>query len=88
MRAEIKNLKEDIDKALATLKSRLDKDKAFEKLEELNHLSEDPNLWNNPDNAQKLMRERTRLENAVAVYTDFSDNLASHFELAELAETG
>lgn len=86
MRAEIRNLKDEIAKALTTLKSRLDKDKAFEKLEELNHLSEDPNLWNNPDNAQKLMRERTRLENAVAVYTDFSQNLASHFELAELAE--
>lgn len=86
MRAEIKNLKEDIEKALVTLKSRLDKDNAFDRLEELNHLSEDPDLWNNPDRAQKLMQERTRIDNAVTGYKTFSADLESNIELAELAE--
>ena len=86
MRAEIKNLREKIETALVILKSRLDKDNAFDRLEELNHLSEDPDLWNNPDRAQKLMQERTRLDNAVGSYKQFSDDLSSNLELAELAE--
>ncbi|MEM6604096.1 MAG: peptide chain release factor 2, partial [Pseudomonadota bacterium] len=86
MRAEIKNLKDDIEKALTLLKSRLDKDNAFDRLEELNHLAEDPNLWDNPDRAQKLMQERTRIDNAVGSYRNLSNDLASHLELAELAE--
>ncbi len=34
-------------------------------LAELNKLSEDPNLWNDPQKAQKLMQERTSLEDAL-----------------------
>ena len=35
------------------------------RLAELNKLAEDPNLWNDPQKAQKLMRERTALEDAL-----------------------
>ena len=35
------------------------------RLAELNKLAEDPNLWNDPQKAQKLMQERTSLEDAL-----------------------
>ena len=34
---------------------------ALRRLDELNARSEDPNLWNDSDRAQTVMRERTRL---------------------------
>lgn len=53
---------------------------------ELNALAEDPNLWNDAAKAQKMMRERTHLQNAVegvrAIERDMADNLG----LIEMAE--
>jgi len=63
-----------------------DWDVASARLEELNHLVEDPNLWNDAEAAQKVMRERNQLtsqtEGLVKLETDVSDTL----ELIELAE--
>ena len=36
------------------------------RLDELNHKAGDPSLWNNPEQAQMLMRERQRLEVSVS----------------------
>ncbi|MCT6836769.1 MAG: PCRF domain-containing protein, partial [Bifidobacteriales bacterium] len=63
-----------------------DWDAAKTRLAELNHLAEDPELWNNPDAAQKMMRERTMLANQIegveALETEVQDTL----DLVELAE--
>jgi len=63
-----------------------DWDAARARLEELNHLVEDPNLWNDAEAAQKVMRERNQLtsqtEGLVKLETDVSDTL----ELIALAE--
>ena len=85
MRAEIKNLYDDIVTALNVLKSRLLKDNAFDKLDELNHLCEDVTLWDNPERAQKLMQERTRLDNAIQVYNQYLSDAESNLELADMA---
>lgn len=53
---------------------------------ELNALSERPEFWNDPVNAQKLMRERSRLENAFNDINTLQADLADTVELIELAE--
>ena len=58
MRAEVQNTVEEIEKSLELLKQRLDWDTAGHRLEEFNARVEDPDLWNDPDAAQKLMASR------------------------------
>ena len=48
MRAETERLVEEIEKSLALLRQRLGWDTAEHRLEELNAMSEDPELWNDP----------------------------------------
>ena len=55
-------------------------------MEELNALSADANLWNNPDKAQKLMSEKTNLEDSLANFQHMQQNLQDNEELAEMAE--
>jgi len=55
-------------------------------LAELNALSEDPSFWDSPQNAQKLMKERSRLESAFESIATLSKDLSDNLELAELAE--
>jgi peptide chain release factor 2 len=52
----------------------------------LNERVEDPALWNDPKQAQALMRERRRLEEAIAATRAIEDELANTVELIELAE--
>ena len=56
------------------------------RLDELNALAEDPDLWNDSGNAQKLMRERTHLESAIGSYRDIVREYEDAIELIELAE--
>jgi len=55
-------------------------------LAELNALSENPSFWDNPQKAQKLMQERSRLETAFENIANLSKDLIDNVELAELAE--
>lgn len=52
----------------------------------MNALAEDPALWNAPARAQKIMRERTHLESAIAGYRDLVAELDDNVELIALAE--
>ena len=61
MRAETERVVEDIEKSLALLRQRLGWETAEHRLEELNAMTEDPELWNDPARAQKLMRDRQTL---------------------------
>ena len=55
-------------------------------MEELNALSEDPNLWNDSDAAQKLMRERGALEDGISSYKKLEQDLEDALTLIELGE--
>jgi peptide chain release factor 2 len=55
-------------------------------LAELNRLAEDPDLWNDSTRAQKLMQERTRLENAIAACEKLENDMRDHVEMIELGE--
>ena len=47
---------------------------------------EDPTLWDNPENAQKLMRERQALVDAMESYDTIAGDLSDNIELIELGE--
>jgi peptide chain release factor 2 len=63
-----------------------DWDNALRRLDELNARAEDPNLWNNPAEAQKVMRERTHLDNALKSYRSLERELDDALTLVELGE--
>ncbi|TNE62026.1 MAG: peptide chain release factor 2 [Alphaproteobacteria bacterium] len=86
MRAEAQATVDQLQQSLALLRRHLDWDRALLRLEELNALAEDPNLWNDPKNAQKLMRERTKLDDAVGAVKEIEQDLNDTLELLELAE--
>ncbi|MBL3568798.1 peptide chain release factor 2 [Rhodovulum sp. BSW8] len=86
MRAEAQNTVEDIRRSLGLLAQRLDWETAQHRLEEFNAMAEDPELWNDPDRAQKLMRERQALVDAIDTYKGIRQELEDNVELIELGE--
>lgn len=86
MRAEIEGLTQEIAKSLDLLAQRMDWETAEHRLEEFNAMSEDPDLWNDPAKAQKLMRERQALVDAMDTYKGLQQELADNIELIELGE--
>ena len=61
-------------------------DAATRRLDELNAKSEDPALWNDPEAAQKLMRERTMLEDRLGSLAKLERELDDATTLVELGE--
>ena len=86
MRAEAENTVAEIEKSLELLRQRMDWDTAEHRLEEFNAMTEDPDLWNDPERAQKLMRDRQTLLDAVNRYTSMRQELSDSVELIELGE--
>ncbi|MCB5409370.1 peptide chain release factor 2 [Pseudogemmobacter faecipullorum] len=86
MRAETQANVEQIRKSLGLLAQRLDWETAPHRLEEFNALIEQPDLWNDPAKAQKLMRERQSLMDAVNGYKMIESGLNDNLELIELGE--
>jgi peptide chain release factor 2 len=81
MRAETQNNVDKIEKSLDLLAQRLDWATAQHRLEEFNARVEDPNLWDDPAAAQKLMRERQQLVDAMETYTSMKQELSDQAEL-------
>jgi peptide chain release factor 2 len=86
MRAETQNIVDAIEKSLGLLAQRLDYDTAPYRLEEFNARVEDPTLWDDPDAAQKLMRDRQMLVDAIGAYEGIRQELADNLELIEMGE--
>ncbi|MSO70342.1 MAG: peptide chain release factor 2 [Alphaproteobacteria bacterium] len=86
MRAEVASLAKEIEQSLVLLRRHLDVDAATKRLAELNARAEDPNLWNDPAAAQKILRERTRLDNSIGGFRKLEAGLTDSLGLAELAE--
>ena len=63
-----------------------DYDNALIRLDELASLTSDPTLWDKPEKAQKLMSEKTNLENAVQNYEAMNKDLQDNLEIAALDE--
>lgn len=86
MRADVQNTVEQIQKSLDLLAQRLDVETAPFRLEEFNARVEDPTLWDDPEAAQKLMRDRQMLVDAMATHETIKQDLADNIELIELGE--
>ena len=86
MRAEITNIVESIKKSLKLLAQRLDYETSPYRLEEFNAMIEDPSLWDDQERAQKLMRERQLLIDALSTYEGIKQDLSDNVEMIELGE--
>ena len=86
MRAETQATVEAIRKSLGLLAQRMDWDTAPHRLEEMNAMIEDGDLWSDPARAQKLMRDRQVLSDKVETYRRIDQDLRDNVELIELGE--
>jgi len=86
MRAEAQAHVDQINQALALVRRSLDWDRALRRLDELNNRVEDPKLWDDPTQAQEVMRERRRLDEAVSATKAIDSELSDTVELMEMAE--
>jgi peptide chain release factor 2 len=86
MRAETQSHIEKIRKSLTLLGQRMDLETAPHRLEEFNARVEDPDLWNDPEKAQKLMRDRQLLVDKMGTYKAIETGLNDNVELIELGE--
>ncbi|WP_415014964.1 peptide chain release factor 2 [Brevundimonas sp.] len=86
MRPDVEAAKADIEQSLALLRRRLDWEPALRKLDELNARVEDPTLWDNPDQAQAVSRERSRLEAQINAVREMENGLEEAVMLSEMAD--
>ncbi|WP_143348320.1 peptide chain release factor 2 [Ensifer adhaerens] len=86
MRSEIENIVDEIKQAISLLRRHLDWDQAVRRLDWLNNKAEDPTLWNDAAEAQKLMRERQQLDDGINGLRRFEQQLNDNIELIELGE--
>jgi peptide chain release factor 2 len=86
MRAEGQAQIDRIEAALALVRRSLDWERALRRLDELNARVEDPTLWDDPKDAEKVMRERGRLESAIGTVKAISEEMANAIEYVELGE--
>lgn len=86
MRAEIENTVAAIEKSADLLRQRMDWDTAKHRMEEFDARVEDPTLWDDPDKAQKLMRDRQALLDAIKTYEDIKQEMSDNVEMIELGE--
>ncbi|MCD9030343.1 peptide chain release factor 2 [Luteimonas sp. Y-2-2-4F] len=76
----------DLQGRLEALRGFLDYDAKRERLEEVERELEDPGVWNEPERAQALGRERSQLDKTVNGIRDLLEGLRGAGELLELAE--
>ncbi|MGB7374505.1 peptide chain release factor 2 [Pontixanthobacter sp.] len=86
MRAEGQANIERIEAALQLVRQSLDWDRALRRLDELNARVEDPTLWDDPKDAEKIMRERRMLESSVGTVNEISAEMADAVEFIEMGE--
>ena len=86
MRAETAATIDAIRKSLGLIGQRMGWETAPHRLEEMNAMIEAGDLWSDPARAQKLMRERQALSDAVETYKRLSGDLDANAEMVELAE--
>jgi len=86
MRAETQSLVDEIGKSLELLRQRMGWNDVQHRLEEFNARVEDPTLWDDPAKAQKLMRERQNLVDALNTHDAIEQEMNDSVELIEMGE--
>ncbi|WP_185812969.1 MULTISPECIES: peptide chain release factor 2 [unclassified Xanthomonas] len=77
----------DLSDRVLSLRGFLDYDVKKERLEEVTRELENPDVWNDPERAQGLGRERSNLEKTVGGIASVLDGLNEALEFLELAES-
>ncbi|KAF1688071.1 peptide chain release factor 2 [Pseudoxanthomonas broegbernensis] len=77
----------DLTERVVSLRGYLDYDAKKERLEEVNRELELPNVWDDPERAQALGRERAFLDRTVGGIASVLEGLSESAELLELAES-
>ncbi|MEM5494235.1 peptide chain release factor 2 [Hoeflea sp. AS16] len=86
MRAETQVVVDEIKQAISLLRRHLDWEPAQKRLEWLNAKAEDPSIWDDAQEAQKLMRERQHLDDAINGLKRLESQLSDNLELIEMGE--
>ena len=86
MRAEGQAHIDRIDAALQLVRQSLDWERALRRLDELNARVEDPTLWDDPKEAENVMRERRRLESAIGTVREITSEKNDAVEFIEMGE--
>jgi len=86
MRAEGQAHIDRIEAALALVRESLDWDRALRRLDELNARVQDPNLWNDPKEAQAISREQKLLETSVNTVNEISSEMSDAVEFVEMGD--
>lgn len=86
MRNETRETIAAIEKSILLVSQRMDRETAAYRLEEFNARVEDPTLWDNPEAAQKLMRQRQELIDALSNVESLDRDLRDNVELIEMGE--
>ncbi|MCZ8131331.1 MAG: peptide chain release factor 2 [Steroidobacteraceae bacterium] len=77
---------QDLETRLEGLRRYLDYDRKHERLVEVSRELEDPKVWDQPEKAQALGRERAQLDAVVTRLDKVRDGIGGSLELLELAE--
>ncbi|NNJ75768.1 MAG: peptide chain release factor 2 [Anderseniella sp.] len=86
MRAEIETLVDEFKQSIGLLRRHLDWDQALRDLDLLNAQAEDPDLWNDSEEAQRVMRKRQDLESRIGTVRRLEQTISDSVELIELGE--
>ncbi|WP_127524160.1 peptide chain release factor 2 [Mesorhizobium sp. Z1-4] len=86
MRADTETMVDEIKQAIDLLRRHFDWDQALKRLDYLNSRAEDPSLWDSPQEAQKLMRERQMLDDNIVAIKGLGQALDDNVELIALGE--
>ncbi|HEV2957827.1 MAG TPA: peptide chain release factor 2 [Xanthobacteraceae bacterium] len=86
MRPETQNDIDAVRQSIGLLRRHLDVDKSQRRLAELNRQAEDPNLWNDQARAQRVMQERTALEDSLGSIGRLEQELDDQITMIELGE--
>ncbi|WP_349572860.1 peptide chain release factor 2 [Azotobacter salinestris] len=81
----ILNSIKDLSERTQTIRGYLDYDHKRDRLTEVERELEDPNVWNNPEYAQNLGRERAQLAQAVETLDELAGGLADSRDLLDMA---
>ncbi|MCC6076873.1 peptide chain release factor 2 [Pseudomonas sp. GCM10022188] len=81
----ILNAIKDLSSRTQSIRGYLDYDQKHDRLTEVNRELEDPNVWNKPEYAQNLGRERAMLAQIVETLDELTSGLADCSDLLEMA---
>ncbi len=82
---DTKNI-ESIENSVNLIKKFIDYEHSKQKLSEVSKLSVSSNLWDDPENATKIMKEKDRLESMLSPVDSLSSQLSDLVEMYKLAE--